>query len=246
MTQLKLIVLDVDGVLGMGEAQPFNLEVFARLADLNRKARYDSSVPAVTLNTGRPSAYVEAVMQAIDGWQAALYENGAGLYFPETYQFQTAPQLSPELMARFQEILAIIDKKIVQTGKAYWQPGKTVCYSLFAHPPLQISDIAIEVSNLVKEISDEIAVTSAVLALNIYPKHINKGTGLNWLSEVTAIRLSEMGGVGDSSGDMDFLKLVGKSAAPANAVPELQSKVHYVSSQKAAEGLNDILNYWGL
>jgi hydroxymethylpyrimidine pyrophosphatase-like HAD family hydrolase len=149
-------------------------------------------------------------------------------------------------MSRFQEIFDAIDKKIVKTGKAYWQPGKTVCYSLFAHPPLQISEVAIEVSELVSKLSDEFEVTSAVLALNIYPKNVHKGTGLNWLAEITGISIDEMAGVGDSAGDIDFLRLVGKSAAPANAVQEVKDNVHYVSAQEAAEGLDDILNYWGL
>jgi hypothetical protein len=96
---MNLIVLDIDGVLSRGEAQPFDLNLLARLANLNRRAREDDTIPAVTLNTGRPSAYVEAVMQTIDGWQPALYESGAGLYFPQTYQFQLTPALTPAHLA---------------------------------------------------------------------------------------------------------------------------------------------------
>ena len=96
---MKLIVLDCDGVLSKGEAQPFDPALLARLARLNRRAGAGESVPAVTLNTGRPSPYVEAVMQAIDGWQPALYENGAGLYFPKTYRFETTPLLNAETKA---------------------------------------------------------------------------------------------------------------------------------------------------
>ena len=70
---MKLIVLDCDWVISKGEAQPFNLTLFARLAELNRRAKLADDVPAVTLNTGRPSSYVEAVMQAIEGWQPALF-----------------------------------------------------------------------------------------------------------------------------------------------------------------------------
>lgn len=91
---MKLIVLDVDGVLSKGEAAAFDLSLVQRLADLNRRARRGESLPAITLNTGRPSAYVEAVMQAIGGWQPALYESGAGLYLPQSYLFQTSPRLT--------------------------------------------------------------------------------------------------------------------------------------------------------
>ena len=133
---MKLIVLDVDGVLSQGEAQSFDLSLLERLADLNRRARQDHQVPAVTLNTGRPSSYVEAVMQAISGWQPALYESGAGMYFPHAYQFQTTHLLTTDQMDTLHEIVDAVDKRVVKRGQAYWQPGKTVCYTLFAQEPL--------------------------------------------------------------------------------------------------------------
>jgi HAD superfamily hydrolase (TIGR01484 family) len=246
MGEIKLIVLDVDGVIGLGEAQPFDLSLLSRLAGLNRRARQDKKNPAVTLNTGRPSAYVEAIMQAIDAWQPALYENGAGLYSPQSYQFQTSPKLTSEQMARFREILDHIDQNFVQTGQAYWQPGKSICHSLFALPPFSMNQLAKDVEAFVAELSDEFAVKSAILALNIYPKHIHKGTGLQWLAETTGIAPAEMAGVGDSGGDIDFLRLLGYAAAPANAIDEVKQVVHYVSPKTAADGLYDILDYWQL
>ena len=110
---MKLIVLDIDGVLSPGEAHTFDLGLLARLSDLNRRARQGEAVPAVTLNTGRPSPYVEAVMQAIDGWQPALYESGAGLYFPQSYQFQAAPGLTPTHLSELRLIIERLDQAIV-------------------------------------------------------------------------------------------------------------------------------------
>ncbi len=241
---MKLIVLDCDGVISKGEGQPFDLNVLARLADLNRQSRQGRDVPAVTLNTGRPSPYVEAITQAIDGWQPALYENGSGLYFPETYQFKQTPLFSSEIKAALQEVIHQIDQSIVQSGRAYWQPGKSVCYSLFANPPLTSADFREEVKAIVAENSSQFEITPASLALNIHPPGINKGTGLQWLAQVTNINPACMGGVGDSEGDIDFLRLVGHPAAPANATAEVKAMVHYVSVQDDAAGLNDILNYW--
>lgn len=241
---MKLIVLDADGVLSKGEAQPFDPSLFARLADLNRRARRGEAVPAVTLNTGRPSPYVEAVMQAIDGWQPALYESGGGLYFPTRYQFETNPRLTPERRQPLREVIERIDRALVQTGRAFWQPGKTVCHSLFAHPPRSIADFTAEVEAIVAEVSAQFIVTPAVLALNIHPAGIDKGAGLQWLAQVTGIPPTEMGGVGDSAGDLDFLRRVGQPAAPANASAEVKATARYVSPLPDAAGLHDILDYW--
>ena len=244
---MKLIVLDCDGVISKGEACPLNLGLMARLARLNQRARQGEAVPAVTLNTGRPSPYVEAIMQAIDGWQPALYESGAGLYYPETYQFEMTPILTQEHKLALQELIHRLDQTVVKSGQqAYWQPGKSVCYTLFAHPPLAVADFVDEVKAIATEISDQFIVTQAKLALNIHPAGIDKGTGLQWLAQVTGIDPTEMGGVGDTAGDIDFLRLVGHAAAPANATNEVKAVVQYVSSQIDAAGLQNILDHWQL
>jgi hydroxymethylpyrimidine pyrophosphatase-like HAD family hydrolase len=246
MTKIKLIVLDCDGVISVGEAQPFSLELFSRLADLNRRARRGEEVPAVTLNTGRPSPYVEAVLQAIEGWQPALYESGAGMYFPQTYQFATTSLLTAEHQTALHQIIRQIDRQIVQPGYAYWQPGKTICHTLFAHPPLKIADFLPDVEAIVTRVSPEFIALPAVLALNIYPAGINKGTGLTWLAQETGINPAEMAGVGDSSGDLDFLNLVGQRAAPGNASDDVKAVASYVSPYKDTGGLMDILDWWPL
>ncbi|RMF82795.1 MAG: hypothetical protein D6737_00600, partial [Chloroflexi bacterium] len=238
--------LDIDGVISDGEAQRFDLRLLQRLADLNRRAQHDTAVPAVTLNTGRPSAYVEAMMQAIDGWRPALFESGAGLYFPTTYQFTTSPLLSSQQMTSLQAIVRRIDDEIVQRERAYWQPGKSVCYTLFAKNATTLDDLVDDVRRLVTQMSDQFMVDTAVEAVNIHPAHIHKGTGLQWLADVTGIALSAMGGVGDSPADVNFLALVGRPAAPANAADAVKQVAEYVSSQATASGLQDILDYWGV
>ncbi len=241
---MKLIVLDCDGVISKGEGQPFNLTVLDWLAALNRQAKRGDDVPAVTLNTGRPSPYVEAVMQMIDGWQPALYENGAGLYFPESYQFKQTPLLTTESRLALQTVISRVDQAIVQSQRAYWQPGKSICYSLFAHPPYTLADFIDEVEAIVAQVSAEFVVTPASLALNIHPPNIHKGTGLEWLAKVTDINPAEMAGAGDSAGDIDFLQLIGHPAAPANATAEVKAVVDYISPKDDALGLADILDYW--
>jgi hydroxymethylpyrimidine pyrophosphatase-like HAD family hydrolase len=243
---MKLLVLDIDGVLSQGEAQAFDLSLLGRLRKLNQASKTDSSIPSVTINTGRPSPYVEALMQAIDGWQPALYENGAGLYFPLTYEFRITALLTSSIKSQLNSLINLLDKEIVQSGKAYWQPGKTVCYTLFSYGDYTVAELAEEVAGLAASSSEDIAVAIAGQALNIYPKLITKGTGVEWLAEATDIALSEMAGVGDSDGDIDFLRLLSHCAAPDNATVAVKSIVNYVSRYPTTAGLNDILDYWKL
>jgi len=241
---MKLIVLDADGILSKGETAPFDLSLFERLRTLNQRARAGEPVPAVTLNTGRPAAYVEAVMQAIDGWQPALYENGAGLYFPQGYHFQLTPLLTTERAAALQAVVERLDEAVVRPGKAYWQPGKTVCHTLFANAPLTIAQLMPEVEAVVADISTDFIVTPAGLALNVHPAGIDKGTGLRWLAQVCGVEPADMAGAGDSAGDIDFLRLIGHPAAPVNATDAVKAVVTYTSTRPDTAGLHDILDHW--
>ena len=106
-------------------------------------------------------------------------------------------------------------------------------------------DLAAEVETITAETAnDQIIVTPAKLALNIHPAGVNKGRGLQWLAQATGIEFTDMGGVGDSTGDIDFLRLVGYSAAPHNATNDVKSIVSYVSPYNDAAGLQDILDHW--
>jgi hypothetical protein len=53
-------------------------------------------------------------------------------------------------------------------------------------------------------------------------------------------------GVGDSDVDLPFLALAGYSAAPANANPAVKEIVQYVAPRPTADGVRDILAYFGL
>ncbi len=119
---IRLLVLDVDGVLTQGEAKAFDLPLLQLLAEMNRAARQDPSRPAITLGTGRPAPYVEALMQAINGHTPALFEHGTGLYIPNGYRFLPNPAMGDP--AAFEAVRLRLKETIVQTGKAFFQPGK--------------------------------------------------------------------------------------------------------------------------
>jgi hydroxymethylpyrimidine pyrophosphatase-like HAD family hydrolase len=156
------------------------------------------------------------------------------------------PLLSAAQQASLHEVLRVINRQFVQPGFLYWQPGKRVCHTLFAHPPHHINNFLAEIQGTIQKISPEFVAVPAVLALNIYPAHITKGTGLKWLAELTNIDPDEMAGVGDSSSDVDFLRHVGHAAAPSNATADVQAVVEFVSSRENAAGLLDILDHWRL
>jgi hydroxymethylpyrimidine pyrophosphatase-like HAD family hydrolase len=238
---LRLIVLDVDGVLSPGEAAPLDFAVLQRLAECNDRARHDPSHPAITLCTGRPAPYVEVLMQAIHGVSPAVYEHGAGLFIPEPYGFKWHPALTPATQAQLMQLHAALHQALVATGLAYLQPGKSASLSLFASTGVSLRELSRQVSPLAHEFGNTFRVEVGATCVNIMVRGLDKAAGVRWLARETNIPLRHMAGVGDARGDVKFMRLLGWSAAPANAQASVKQAVHYTSPYENGQGLVDIL-----
>ncbi|GAB4371423.1 MAG: HAD-IIB family hydrolase [Spirochaetales bacterium] len=246
---IQLVVLDVDGVLTDGESAPFDLELFQRLATLNARSRAGKAVPPVTVCTGRPQAYVEAVLQALDCSLAGVFEGGAGLYVPEGRRVLPHPDIPDSAIMR--KVQRILEEEVERDSSIYLQPGKIFTVSVF---PRGVEGSAGPLDGLRErvvgllgdELAGELELLYSASCLNILPKGIHKGKGIEFLAEWTGIPLSAMLVVGDSEVDIPMFQKAGYRAAPANATPDVKGRADYVSNEKTSRGLRDILNRFGV
>ena len=238
---IRLIIADVDGVLSPGEAAPFDFAVLQRLAEVNDRARHEPQYPAVTLCTGRPAPYVEVLMQAIHGFYPAIYEHGAGLYLPAPYGFKAHPALTPLVQTQLMELHAMLHDALVATSLAYFQPGKAASLSLIAHAGVSMHEVARTAERLARQLGDAFLVEAGATCVNVLVRGLDKAEGARWLARETGIPLHAMAGVGDATGDIAFMQLVGWSAAPANAQAAVKQMAHYTSPYEDGWGLLDIL-----
>jgi HAD superfamily hydrolase (TIGR01484 family) len=243
MSRLRLVVVDVDGCLTPGEGRPWNFEALKYIAQLNQRAQEDPTQLAITLCTGRQEPYVEVLMQAIDAHLPGIYENGGGLYFPRDYRFKENPLLTPAMRRALAEIKATLQREIVEGGLGYFQPGKEVSLTLY---PLKVSvhQLYLTTAKALETCNAGFIAQESVSCVDIIPQGIDKAAGVRWLSRETGIPLDQIGGVGDSTSDLKFLSIVGRSAAPANATDQVKARVNYVSPYEDGEGVVDILRHW--
>jgi hydroxymethylpyrimidine pyrophosphatase-like HAD family hydrolase len=238
---IRLIVADVDGVLSPGEAAPFDFAVLQGLAEVNDRARHAPQHPAITLCTGRPAPYVEVLMQAIHGFYPAIYEHGAGLYMPAPYGFKAHPALTPVVQAQLMELHALLYDALVATNLAYFQPGKSASFSLFARAGVTLPEVARTAERLTHQWGDAFLVEVGATCVNVMVRGLDKAEGVRWLARETGIPMHAMAGVGDATGDILFMQLVGWSAAPANAQAAVKQMAHYTSPYEDGQGFMDIL-----
>ena len=241
---IQLLVFDIDGVLTKGETKALDHRFLEQLASMNRAARQSSSCPAVTICSGRAAPYVELMVQALDGFLPAIFENGGGLYIPTSYSFLPYPGL--ENGFNLQAVRQSLQENLVNTGFAFFQPGKEFTLTLFATNPKDTDKLHDETLNALGPLSEGVDLVRSPSCLNILPNGVSKGSGIQFLAEKTGMDPAHMLGVGDSDLDLPFLSKVGYSAAPFNANPAVKSLVQYVSKKSYTEGVLDILDYFGI
>lgn len=242
--RLRLVVIDIDGCLTPGEAQPWNFDALEYIAQLNRRAQKDPTKLAVTLCTGRQEPYVEVMMQAIDAHLPGIYENGGGLYFPRDYRFVENPLITAAMREALADIKAILRRDIVEVGLGYFQPGKEVSLTFYPVDKVSVHKLYLATAKALETCNVEYIAQESVSCVDIVPRGIDKVAGVRWLSRETGIPLNQMGGIGDSASDLKFLSVLGRSAAPANAADEVKATVDYVSPYEDGDGVVDILRRW--
>jgi HAD superfamily hydrolase (TIGR01484 family) len=241
---IRLVLLDIDGVLTAGEAAPLDLDLMRRLSALNRAARADPGHPAVTLCTGRPAPYVEVTLQAIDGHLPAVYENGCGLYLPAAYRFQPHPLVGDG--QSFERARDRLRATLLEAGQAFFQPGKEHSLSLFPLGDVAVADLLPLAEAALGSLGESVSLVYSSSCLNVVPRGVDKGQGLDFLCAQAGYRPDEVLGVGDSDVDLPFLARVGRSAAPANANADVKQMVQYVSALPTSAGVREILDHFGV
>lgn len=240
---IKLIVCDIEGCLTPGKCKPLNLEALATIRKYNYDSKKQTHIPPITLCTGRSLPYVEAIMQAIDGYIPAICENGAGIYDPIKDDYLLHPQITQETKKQMIDAKNIINECIINNFRAKFEWGKDFVISV--NPP---SDISIEefykiVHDNLKMHSIDLNVTHSASAVDITPKGIDKFSGLQFLLEKLQLYPEDVAGIGDARGDIPVLKKVGFSAAPNNATDEVKEIINYVSDYDNGNGVVDIIKH---
>ncbi len=95
-------------------------------------------------------------------------------------------------------------------------------------------------------LAERVDLVYSTACLNVLPRGIDKGKGLEFLSRTTQIPFETILAVGDSDVDLPFLRLAAVSAAPRNANHGVRHWVDTVSPHADAQGVRYILGHFGL
>jgi hydroxymethylpyrimidine pyrophosphatase-like HAD family hydrolase len=222
---IRVFACDIDGCLAAPGHAAYDLERLHAIAELNRASASDPSVPALTLVTGRPHPYVDAVMQVLDVRLPASFENGVGLATRHPYRAWLLPEVGAgrEAVRRMIEIVEARDDVFLQMGKA-------ASLSVFPYDrerPLQ--DLAGLLRRLVDDHDLPLDIDPSTDCVNVLPPGVDKAVGFRALCAATGVAPDAVAGIGDSVGDLPWLRLCGVSIAPLVSADEVRAGVTHAS-----------------
>ena len=239
MKPIRVLAIDIDGCLVPVQHAPYELEAVAEVARLQRASRDDPRIPELTILSGRPHAYVDAVMQVLDVRAPASFENGAGIAFRHPYGFELAPAAAARRddLAELARVLGARDDVVVQ-------PGKVASLSVFAYPGGgDVERLEALVAGLLEARGSDLVVEPSQDCVNVLVPGIDKDFGLTALSEELEVPVDEIAGIGDSYGDAAWLARCAASCAPANAHASVQEIATFRSAHDDVTALLEFYRF---
>lgn len=236
-----LVICDIDGCLSPESHAPINESALSQVAEHNRQAVLHQDRPMVTLCSGRPIGFVEAMSRFIHNTLIpCIGENGVWLYIPDVNAFEMDPAITAEHLLNVHEASQLLRGKYGPEGVTE-QPGKSAAVTLHHHDTEYLRSILPAVRGELVGRGWPFRVSMTWFYINCDLDHVNKATGIRRLFERTGIDPSRTAAIGDTMSDRFMAESVGYFACPANAEAEIKSSAAYISPHEEIEGVLDIL-----
>ncbi|HKI47077.1 MAG TPA: HAD-IIB family hydrolase [Balneolales bacterium] len=219
---IKLFITDLDGCLTYPFETP-DWELITRLRGYNKLSRTDPTVPALTICTGRPQPYVEAVAQWLDIEYPVIFESGGGLYKPRVNELHWSPFLTDKLINHLEDIRNYVTRKVLPDyPKSFLEYSKHTDVGVVSANSSEIQEMYSRIKQYVLDRYTEFEIHYTEVSCNVIAKACNKGAGVSYLSELISISTGQMAYIGDGTNDIPALKKVERPFAPQNAREETQ------------------------
>jgi hydroxymethylpyrimidine pyrophosphatase-like HAD family hydrolase len=240
-TRFDLVICDIDGCLSSEGQEAFDLESLTRIAEHNRLASDRRDRPLVTVCSGRPQPFAEAMCRLVANTSApCIAENGVWMYHPGTNEYTIDPAITEGHLDAVREAAAYLRAEYGPRGVTQ-QPGKIASISLFHKDTAYLRSIAPAIAAEFARRGYPFRVSMTWLYINCDLAHVSKATGLDRLLRHTGLTKERLAGIGDTAGDIAIRDRVAWFACPATADEAIKRSADYVSLLAEARGVVEIL-----
>ncbi len=245
MPRFDAVICDIDGCLGPESHGPLEATRLAALAEYNRLAHETGDRPVVTLCSGRPLPYAEAMARLIGvRTLPVICEMGVWLWHSDTNRFDRDPRITPEQVAIVHEAEAWLEAEFGAgnpNGPVSQQPGKACSISLYHPDTPYLKSLEPVLRDAFAERGWPFRVSSTWHWINCDLEHVSKATGIERFMAHTGLTRDRLAGIGDTMGDLAIREHVAFFACPSNADENLKPSADLVSDEPEIAGVLEIL-----
>jgi hydroxymethylpyrimidine pyrophosphatase-like HAD family hydrolase len=235
------VICDIDGCLGPESAAPLDAAALLRIADYNQLAISRGDRPVVTVCSGRPQPFAEAICRLIhNSVVPCVAENGVWLFDPRDGAFLRDPSITAADIHAVHEASEWIERTLGPSGIVI-QPGKSASISLWHENTDFLRSTVPTLVQTFRERSWPFRVSMTVAWINCDLAHVSKATGIDRLTARSGLTGPRLAGIGDMPSDMAIADRVGFFACPSNGHADLRPRAAYVSPFSEVDGVIDIL-----
>lgn len=240
-TAFDAIVCDIDGCLSPEHSGPMDAGALARIADWNRDAQERSDRPVLTLCSGRPQPFAEAMCRLIGNRTLPIVcENGVWMYDPVTNEYLMDPAITAEHLEMVAAGTRWVRRELGPKGVTI-QPGKAASISLYHRETDVLRGLMPEIERVFAREGWGLRVSMTWLYINCDLAHVSKGSGVRSFMERTGLTRERLAGIGDTTSDLAIREHVAWFACPSNAQDQLKKHADFVAQKPEAEGVLEIL-----
>lgn len=227
---IKLFITDLDGCISTPFKSP-DWDLLSQIRRLNEQSTHDMAVPSLSICSGRPFPYVEAVAQWLGLDNHVVFES-AGIYELATNEIRLLPAFDREAEEQVRELKKWLRKEIVpQHDGLIIEFTKKMDAGIIHLDTNVIQEIYPQVVDYVNEHYPRFEVHDTDVSINIILAENNKRNGILELCEVLDLNPNEVAYIGDSSGDIPGLKTVGRAFAPLNAADAVKEQAEVIEAK---------------
>ncbi|MDG5768063.1 HAD hydrolase family protein [Balneolales bacterium ANBcel1] len=233
---IRYFILDLDGCLTIPFRSP-DWPAVTRIRELQLQSRDTEHIPSLTLCTGRPLPYAEAVAQWLGIRDTIIFESGGGFYHPETNKLTWSPHYTEEIAKQSGELRKWFEREVFpRFPEVMHEYTKHTDIGMVHNDYGQIRKIYEIAREKVEAEYPALEVHHTEISVNVIVRACNKESGLRFFADEYGVSSGEIAYIGDSSGDLKALAWAGAAFAPSNAIPEVR-RVAAVMSGEATRGV---------
>lgn len=235
------VICDIDGCLAPESSAPIDAAALAKLAEHNQLAQERRDRPVITVCSGRPLPFAEAMCRLLGNQTLPLIaENGVWMYHPRNNRYDRDPSITSAHLKAVQEVQAWVEADLGPRG-VVMQPGKTASVSLYHDNTEFLRTLEPVVRDRFAKAGWPFRVSMTWLYINCDLVHISKATAIDRWMRVTGLTRDRLMGIGDTPVDVMIAERVAWFGCPGNAVESLKARANYVSPHDEARGVLDVL-----